>query len=827
MKFFPERPDKSPKIYCYSENRPEYKGLIRIGYTAGSVKKRVSDQFPSQGPKGIERYKILLEESSMRDDGTFFLDHEVHKVLKSAGIQRVGGEWFKCSLENVKAAIIAVKERKNLQFTRTENFILRPEQVHAIEKTKNYFKSYKKEEDRTPHFLWNCKMRFGKTFAAYKLAERMKWKKVLVLTFKPAVQDAWRSDLESHIDFSDWQFLSNDTHEYNAIKKSKPFVGFYSFQDFLGKNKSGGIKIKNEWAHKVKWDCIILDEYHYGAWRESARELYAFEDIKEQKESINIVEEWNEEISPLTTDHYLYLSGTPFRAIESGEFIEEQIFNWTYTDEQSAKINWDKDKNPYESLPRMVMMLYEMPDSFSEIIDKGEFDEFDLNEFFKAEGEGEYAKFKYEDYVQKWLDLIRGAGIENIYNNLKIKSKDTLFPFQSAKLVNILTHTLWFLPSVPSCHAMYNLMSKASNYFYHDYKINVCAGNKAGIGLKALDPVTASMSNPLKSKTITLSCGKLTTGVTVKPWTGVMMLRNSKTPETYFQTAFRVQSPWTIKNEDNTQPNNELVLKKECYVFDFAPNRSLKRLTDYTSRLDIENGSHLSRVEEFIKFLPIVCFNGSSMIELKAEDVLEIGISGTSGSLLAKGFQSTLLINVDNNTLNKILNNQKVLDIIMKIEGFRKVNTEIESIINKSEKINELQVKSTETELSSAEKNILTKEKKERQSLRQKLQEKLLQFASSIPIFMYLTDYREETLEDVIRFFEPDLFRKVTSLTQREFNELMSVGLFNKTLWNAVVLKFKRYENESLHYDGYTKHNKEDIRIGLFNTTMSAEEFHG
>ena len=225
---------------------------------------------------------------------------------------------------------------------------MRPEQKAAVEKTASFFRSYYKEEgNKVPHFLWNAKMRFCKTFASYHLALEMKWKKVLVLTFKPAVQNAWEEDLLTHKDFFEWQFIQSNGLQYEEANKSKPFLCFASFQDFLGKNSVGGIKLKNEWAHTINWDCVIFDEYHYGAWRENAKELFEAEDKKESQaqegEGINF---FDEEIMPITTNHYLYLSGTPFRAIESGEFIEEQIFNWTYSDEQKSKKKWLGNDNP-------------------------------------------------------------------------------------------------------------------------------------------------------------------------------------------------------------------------------------------------------------------------------------------------------------------------------------------------------------------------------------------------------------------------------------------------------------------------------------------------
>ena len=466
MSFFIPRPNKEPKIYGYTETSPEFNGLIKVGYTERKLKERLKELKGVKGPKDIKRIEVLFEESSMRNDGTFFKDYEVHKVLTDAGIERVGGEWFRCSLDEVKSAVIAVKERKSIDVDRVFNFKLRPEQKEAVEKTKNYFKSYVSAEKRTPHFLWNCKMRFGKTFSAYKLAQEMNWKKVLILTFKPAVENSWKDDLESHIDFKGWQFISRSTQSFHDINNNKPFVCFASFQDFLGKTKSGGIKLKNKWAHKVEWDCIILDEYHYGSWRDAAKELYESEEKKEQKESMGVgIEDWNEDISPLKTKHYLYLSGTPFRAIESGEFIEEQVFNWTYSDEQKSKSEWEGPDNPYASLPQMVLMTYQLPDSIREIALDGEYNEFDLNEFFSAIGEKENAKFVHKNEVQKWLDLIRGSYLETTKDNLKLGSKKPPLPFSDTRLLQVLKHTFWFMPSVASCHAMKNLLEELLTEF--------------------------------------------------------------------------------------------------------------------------------------------------------------------------------------------------------------------------------------------------------------------------------------------------------------------------------------------------------------------------
>lgn len=823
--FFPPRPDSQPTIYAYVDTNPQYRGLLKIGYTTVGVQERVAIQYPTLRP-GKLPYRIVLEESAMRNDGTAFTDHEVHHQLRRIGIKNPRGEWFKCSVDKVRAAIITLRSGEMNEENRSLDFKMRPEQIAAIEKTIAYINSFRSENRNKPaRFLWNAKMRFGKTFTAYQLAKKMKWKKVLVLTFKPAVQHSWEDDLLGHVDFTGWQFISPGGLSYEEADKKRPYVCFGSFQDYLGKNKStGGIKTKNEWVHTTHWDCVIFDEYHYGAWRDHAKELFMAEDKKEiafgEGEGI---EYFDEEIMPITTNAYLYLSGTPFRAIASGEFIEEQIYNWTYSDEQRAKMEWEGDPNPYASLPRMVLLTYQLPDSIRDIAMQGQFDEFDLNTFFTASGNFAEAKFSFEDEVQKWLDLIRGAFQETTIDNLKLGAKKPPMPFSDARLMNVLSHTFWFLPSVAACHAMRNLLEMKQNKFYHDYEVIVAAGNSAGIGAAALPPVFNAMDNPLKTKTITLSCGKLTTGVTVKPWTGILMLRNSSTPETYFQAAFRVQSPWTIINPDGINPNQEQIIKEECYIFDFAPDRALRQIADYSCRLNVDESNPEKKVAEFISFLPVLAYDGSSMKQIDAAGILDMAMSGTTATLLARRWESALLVNVDNATLRRLMASKEAMNALMSIEGFRNLNQDIETIINKSEAVKKVRKEANDEDIPKKKKKELTEEEKKYKSMRKQIQEKLIKFATRVPIFMYLTDYRERTLKDVITQLEPGLFKKVTGLTVKDFELLVSLGVFNSGLMNDAVYKFKRYEDASLEYTGINKHEGEDI--GLFDTVISSKDY--
>lgn len=841
-----------PIIYAYRDkSMPK---ILKVGYTTRTAEERIAEQYPTKRP-GEKPYSIELVESAMYDDGGTFTDHEVHRFLEKMGYPALPSkdnsktEWFNCTVHEVQVAITAVRTRTDNVENRSQSFKMRPEQERAVLKTEAYFKRTSAEGYiKTPKFLWNAKMRFGKTFASYQLAKRMKFKRVLILTFKPAVQSAWREDLVTHIDFEGWQFISRpDSYDepdinsqYMMADKSRPIVCFGSFQDFLGKNDNGGIKYKNEWVHTTPWDLVIFDEYHFGAWRDNAKHLFEDEDdekIDEVTENTgnNIDESW----LPISTKYYLFLSGTPFRALNSGEFIEEQIFSWTYSDEQREKENWKESEhngqpNPYAALPKMVMFTYKIPDSIQEIAKQGEYDEFDLNVFFSAKsttGKVEDAQFIYKDYVQKWLNLIRGSFVDTAVDDLKLGAEKPPMPYSDTLLMGLLNHTLWFLPSVASCFAMKNLLTEKQNYFYHDYNVIPCAGSKAGVGLSALPPVRQGIAygvkgeecESLKSKSITLSCGKLTTGVTIKQWTGIFMLRNLNSPETYFQSAFRVQSPWTIKTDDGKTE----IVKKECFVFDFALNRALHQISDYSRNLNINTGDESAdnspevKVGKFIQFLPVLAFDGSSMRQVNAAEILDIAMAGTSATLLAKRWESALLVNVDNDTLKRLQANSEAMKALMSIEGFRSLNSDIETIINKSEKIKN--AKSKDKKQTQAKKKEISEEEKKMKSLRKQIQEKLIKFATRIPIFMYLSDYREHSLKDVITQLEQDLFRKVTGLSIKDFELLVSLNVFNEGLMNDAVYKFKCYEDASLSYTGINKHAGE--KVGLYSTVLSQEDY--
>ncbi len=838
----PEKPIAHLRIYAWSTNEiKKFDGCLKVGQTTKKdVNVRIKE---SQGVAQVE-YTLEVDELAEREDGTVFRDSAVRDRLKAKGFENVELEWMRCTANDVKIAIDELRTGVARVGSHSESFKMRAEQVAAVKKTADYYMSvWADNKKAVPRFLWNAKMRFGKTFASYHLAKKLEARRVLVVTFKPAVEDAWQTDLESHVDFTGWQYFSKATGgDPTTAKKGDPLVYFGSFQDLLGKDKATGtIKAKNEWLHTTNWDLVIFDEYHFGAWRDSAKELFEGEDADEAKKEVaneygNVLDDFEEKLDelsgsekdflPITTKAYLYLSGTPFKALATGEFIEEQIFNWTYTDEQRAKQlfsqkhpeNW----NPYAALPEMRLLTYQMPDELVAIAQQGEFDEFDLNAFFEATGTGKKAVFKHKDDVQKWLDIIRGSHLPTQVEAMKM-GKRPPFPYSDARLLPYMQHSFWFMPDVASCHAMANLLAEKHNVYWHDYKVLAVAGTGAGIGLEALPPVRKAIGGGQETKTVTLSCGKLTTGVTVPQWSSMLMLRNLKSPETYFQAAFRVQSPWSIKNPNGDNPNEEAVVKPVCFVFDFAPTRALRQIAEYGQGLSPETPNPEDAVEELVKFLPVLAYDGSNMTQIDAGGILDIALAGTSATLLARKWESAILVNVDNDTLKKIMSSKEAMEAVMNIEGFRALGSGIfETVVNKSEAVRETKKEKGE-KLTDKQKKVLTEEEKDYKSKRKQIQEKLIKFATRIPAFMYLTDFRENTLTDVITKLEPDLFKAVTGLTVKDFNLLVSLGVFNSTHMNQAVFAFRRYEDSSLSYTGIDSHPR--LRsYGLYDTVVAVED---
>ncbi|MGO8905646.1 MAG: GIY-YIG nuclease family protein [Solirubrobacteraceae bacterium] len=794
-------------------------GLIKVGQTTkASARARIKEQLGTAYPN-LDGVEILLDEPAVKNDGTEFTDHNVHDALVKAGIKRPGGEWFEASLDEVRAAINTVMSGLPFDAKRTDSFDMRPEQARAVEVTARYFRAHP-SIDRPPKFLWNAKMRFGKTFTTYQLAKKMGWTRVLVLTYKPAVQTAWRDDLLGHVDFAGWRFVDRYTRIAEAddlLSGPAPVVRFASFQDLNGRSPDGQVKAHNESIHLTDWDCIVLDEYHFGAWRDSARDLYDPTDSELAEEEQP--EDWvTEEDFGLNAARCLYLSGTPFRAITNGEFTEEATFDWTYVDEQAAKEGWEtaRGPNPYRELPRMEMYTYELGSDPLAYAEDGEFSGFSLSEYFKAEkvdkrsratAPGAYL-FEDEGRVSEFLEMLRGKLSDQMKMQV-VAGQKAPFPYESPVFTDVIKHSVWYMPDVASCFAMRDMLDR--HPYFSGFEIVVAAGSKAGQGADAKPPVDAAIGEATKenrSGSITLSCGKLMTGVTVREWGAILMLRSLKSPESYFQAAFRVQSPWAYRDAEGELD----VRKPTCYVFEFDPNRALSLLAEYGIRLAAESEeSPAEAIGKLLNYLPIFGFSGGSMLPLDASAVLDWATAGTGASALAQRWNSPLLVDVNERTLAAILEHPGLLETLEQIEDFRALVNNAEHVITSMKML-----KKAKREQGGKLDPEQKREQSETAIRRKEIRERLQKFLARIPVFMYATDFREEALRDVIESLDPVLFERVTGLTIGDFKLLSDLGLFNARNMDAAVYQFRQFEMASLRYAEMEGANREQGKVGLW-----------
>lgn len=796
------------------------KGLLKVGQTTkGTARARVKQQLNTAYP-GLQGVSILYDEPAITAHGEEFSDHDVHAALVAAGIHRTGGEWFEATLDETKAAIQVVRSGIAYQPKRTQSFGMRPEQRAAVELTSSYFRAH--AGVKAPKFLWNAKMRFGKTFTAYQLANEMGWRRVLVLTFKPAVATGWHDDLVSHVDFDGWRYVDKESSESerdDAADYAGPVVWFASLQDLGGRDADGNIKTKNEVIHLIDWDAIILDEYHFGAWRDSARALYDPSDKEEaeldEPEDRVTVEDLAEELA-VKAGHYLYLSGTPFRAITDGEFTEDAIFNWTYIDEQREKSEWDdaNGPNPYVTLPRMEMYSYDMGSGAEEYAEDGEFSGFSLNEFFKAtkNDDGGFV-FERPDEVAEFLEMLRGKLSDQMKLQVLTQDKPP-FPFEALRFKDAIKHSVWYMNNVAACCAMADMLR--IHPFFSQFEIVVAAGNKAGQGMAALPPVERAIEAVKRGDgvgSITLSVGKLMTGVTVREWGAILMLRSLRSPESYFQAAFRVQSPWAYRDAEG----NLDLRKPVCYVFEFDPNRAVSLVAEYGSKLATTGDTTPAQaIGELINYLPIFGFTGGAMTQLDATSVLDWASAGVGAAALARRWNSPLLVNVNEHTLADVLAQPALMEALENIEDFRALVDNAHQVITNTKDLKKAK-RDQGGKLDANQKKQQAETAKKRAEIREKLQK----FLAKIPVFMYATDFREEALKHVIESLDSALFERVTGLTVADFKTLNQLGLFNAQHLNHAIYQFKRFESASLDYaltDQERERRHANEQIGLWET---------
>ena len=619
-----------PSVYAYII--PEYHpkdGWVKIGYTTREPQKRIDEQSKTIGVDT----KTLWHHFARFNSGQYFTDHDFHSYLEKHKIEREPKtEWFNFGAGNENESEnlfmkFTFKKYDEVQIGMTSSYTLREEQEKAVRMALDYAKNNPKGE-----FLWNAKPRFGKTLSAYDFARKLDARMVLIVTNRPSIANSWFDDFEKFIAWqTDYKFVSESdslknrqplsVSEFADYSKDNPDTArrleFISLQDLKGSEYHGGEHDKLHWVSDLNWDLLIIDEAHEGV--DTLKTDIAFNQIKRK--------------------FTLHLSGTPFKAIAKGTFSEEQIFNWSYTDEQEAKNNWDKiERNPYEELPKLNMFTYQMSNMIMEEINKGakidgkDYDyAFDLNEFFSTNDSG---KFIYEEDVISWL------------NTLTTNEK---YPFSNDELRNNLRHTFWILNRVNSAKALATLLRK--HPVFKEYEIVVAAGDgeidDITINEKSLDRVKKAIEE--NNKTITISVGQLTTGVTIPEWSAVMMLSNMKSPALYMQAAFRAQNP--NKWVENINGKEVLFQKENSYVFDFSPERTLTTFDNFANDLNSVTASgggtsaeREDNIKKLLNFFPVIGEDlDGVMKELDFTDVLTIPKKIKATEVVNRGFMSNLL----------------------------------------------------------------------------------------------------------------------------------------------------------------------------------------
>lgn len=586
---------------------PAYKDLEKIGDATidgyEMDNRPNSDDLRAVAEKRINQYmktagvphKLQWAELAYRkQDGTWFRDYDVQDVLERSGVRKTevteGNEWFKTDVETAKKAIRAVKEgRKSITVSlKLKNGMvkLRPEQKEAIKKTKQAFKKHDK-------MLWNAKMRFGKTLTALQLVKEEKYQHVLIMTHRPVVDEGWFEDFNK-IGMPDAGYLygSKNTGEdiNNLLKSGKPYVYFASLQDLRGSEEVGGKQgDKNHEIFDNEWDLVIVDEAHEGTQTELA-----------QKVTSEVVTEGHTKL--------LELSGTPFNILD--QYDEDQVYTWDYVMEQQAKHDWSvnhpDELNPYVGLPEVSMYTFEMSRDFKEVQFMNEDKQsFNFKEFFRVDKQG---KFVYESKVKQFL------------RNITTPDSKTNYPFSTKEFRNRLRHTLWILPGVKEANALEDLMKQDPVFGMEYHIVNVVRnGDDNGVASESdIDKVKDAMKpDPAKTKTITLTVRKMTTGVTIKPWTGVLFLSNTNSAMQYLQAAFRAQSAYSSPTFGQ---------KTNCYIFDFAPDRALTVMAA-ASQLDTgvgkrTTGAQKEKMAQLLNFLPIIGEKGQSMEPYDVDNLL-------------------------------------------------------------------------------------------------------------------------------------------------------------------------------------------------------------
>lgn len=638
-----------PQIYAYTiPNWSDKDGWVKIGYTERfNVEERIKEQTHTAA-FNFKYNKLWSEPAKYSNSNEWFKDIEVHNYLCDfKKIEREPStEWFFYNGNIDQAYYDFLDFRDNVRDQTSEKlqYKLREEQAAAVLKTLNYARKHIEGE-----FLWNAKPRFGKTLSTYDLIRKLDAVHVLIVTNRPAIANSWFDDFEKFIAWqTNYSFVSTSEslknrpvltrEEYTRkIDLNSKMIAFVSLQDLKGSVYFGGQHDKLKWVEGIDWDLLVIDEAHEGV--DTLKTDIAFDSIKRK--------------------FTLHLSGTPFKAVASGKFDDEQIFNWTYSDEQKAKTTWDnpEENNPYEQLPKLNLFTYQMSQMITDEVNKGANIDgenldfaFDLNEFFETKPDGE---FIHEKEVKKWLNTLTG---------------NEKYPFSTKELRDELKHTFWILDRVDSAKALQKILKE--HPVFENYEIVLAAGDgktfddDQTINEKSLERVRKAIMD--YDKTITLSVGQLTTGITVPEWSAVLILSNIKSASLYMQASFRAQNPWRFEE------GGQVKQKENAYIFDFAPERTLIIYDEFANNLSIDTihggGTTENRkqnIKELLNFFPVIAEDQEGkMVEIDFNQVLTIPKTIKAQEVVKRGFMSNFLFQ----NISGIFASTEVIDILHQLD---------------------------------------------------------------------------------------------------------------------------------------------------------------
>lgn len=786
-------------IYAFTVNDEKHKGLIKIGdatvYTDFSIDKlspncrelnqaalkRIKSYTNTVGVTPVLLHTELAIKEEHSKDGRVqlkaFRDHEVHRVLENSNIKKVkidgstGREWYRIDKDTAIEAIQAVKKNyANLSNSKTSKhvpIIFRPEQKDAIERTVKQFNKH----DR---MLWNAKMRFGKTLSALEVIKRCEFKKTIILTHRPVVNDGWYEDFTKIFYDTDYLYGSKSNgYDVNTLNnKGKGFVYFASIQDLRGSEAVGGKFGKNDEIFNTIWDCVIVDEAHEGT-----KTTLGDETIKA------IVKE------EMKKTKLLALSGTPFNILD--EYDEESIYTWDYIMEQECKSEWDKlhfgDSNPYEELPELRIYTYDLGDllhssNYITYEDKA----FNFHEFFRT-WTGDF-KVDYAEMpvTAKIGDFVHEKDILSFLNLMTKLDDKNSYPYSKEEYRQLFKHSLWMVPGVREARALKNLMMEHPVFGNGQFNIINVAGSDDEESADALNSVKNGISEAEKNDTytITLSCGKLTTGVTIKEWTAVFMLAGSYSTSAanYLQTIFRVQSPC----------NKNGMIKETAYVFDFAPDRTLKMVSQavsVSSKAGKTTDGDKQILGKFLNYCPVISISGSQMKEYQADRLLQQLKKAYADKVVRNGFDDSNLYNDELLKLDEL--DIKKFDELKGIIGKSKAASKQNDItVNDQGLTNEEYEK--EKNLKKKPKKELTEEEKallEELKKKKKVRNDAISILRGISIRMPLLIYGADVPYDE----EITLDRFIEKVDDSSWNEFMPNGV-TKDRFN----EFKKYYDEDV-----------------------------